>query len=125
MKKILIAEDDTYLSNAYRVKLTKEGFDVKLAFDGSEAINLLDTFTPDIILLDLVMPKKDGFATLAEIKANPKLKSIPVVIASNLGQKEDIDKAMRLGASDFIVKSDMSLKDIIAKINTIVQKISA
>lgn len=119
MKKILIAEDDTYISNAYRVKLTKEGFEVKLAFDGQEAMNILESFRPDIIMLDLVMPKKDGFATLAEIKQNPKLKSIPVIIASNLGQKEDIDKAMKLGANDFIVKSDLSLKDIIAKISAL------
>lgn len=121
MKKVLVVEDDTFLRNAYRVKLTKQGFDTKLASDGEEAITMLQTFTPDIIILDLVMPKKDGFATLAEIKAHESWKSIPVIIASNLGQKEDIDRGMKLGAKDFIIKADLSLNDLITKIHGIVK----
>lgn len=117
MKKILIVEDDTYLANAYRVKLTKAGFEIKNAFDGEEALSILETFTPDLILLDIVMPKKDGFATLEAIKADEKLKSIPVILASNLGQKEDMDKGMKLGASDFFVKTDFTLNNLIEKIN--------
>jgi DNA-binding response OmpR family regulator len=120
MKKVLVVEDDTYLANAYRVKLTKAGFDVQLAYDGDEAIDKVATFNPSIILLDLVMPKKDGFATLAELKANEQWKKIPVIVASNLGQKEDIEKAKKIGATDFFVKSDISLNEIIEKINKIV-----
>lgn len=119
-KKILVAEDDKFLSNAYRVKLTKAGFDVKLAGDGQEALDVLQTFIPDIMLLDLVMPVKDGFATLEAIKADEKLKAIPVIVASNLGQKEDCDRALALGASDFVVKSDLSLDTLIQKIHGIV-----
>ena len=121
MKKILIVEDDNYLTNAYRVKFTKVGFEVKNAFDGDEALDLLKTFMPDLILLDIIMPKKDGFATLTEIKANEKWKNIPVILASNLGQKEDIDKGIRLGATDFFIKTDFTLNNLIEKINGILK----
>lgn len=121
MKKILIVEDDNYLTNAYRVKFTKAGFEVKNAFDGDEALDLLKTFMPDLILLDIVMPKKDGFATLEEIKANAQWKNIPVILASNLGQKEDIDKGIRLGATDFFIKTDFTLNNLIEKINAILK----
>jgi CheY-like chemotaxis protein len=116
MTKILVAEDDKFLGSAYRAKLTKTGFEVQIATDGNEALTALQSFTPDIILLDLVMPGKDGFATLEEIKQSDQLKSIPVIVASNLGQKEDLDKAMALGASDYIIKSDLSLDALISKI---------
>lgn len=119
MKKILVVEDDTYLANAYRVKLTKAGFEIKNAFDGVEAIEALQTYAPDLIILDIVMPKKDGFVTLEEIKANEKTRNIPVILASNLGQKEDMDKGIRLGAVDFFVKTDFSLNRLIDKINSI------
>lgn len=119
-KKILVAEDDRFLSNAYRVKLTKAGFEVKVAGDGAEALNILQTFIPDLILLDLVMPVKDGFATLEVIKADERLKMIPVIVASNLGQKEDCDRALKLGAKDFVIKSDLSLDTLIQKIHGLV-----
>ena len=121
-KKIFIAEDDQFFSNAYRVKLTKDGFDVKLVADGQELLNLLKTEKPDIIILDLLMPVKDGFETLKEIKTDPSLKNIPVIIASNLGQKNDIDQGLSLGAVDYIIKSDLSLEDLVAKIRTLLAK---
>ncbi len=116
--KILIAEDDKFLANAYRVKLTKVGFDVQIAGDGVEALKILEEFTPEVILLDLIMPNKDGFTTLEEIKTNESYKSIPVIVASNLGQKEDIDKAKELGADDYVVKADMELEDLVKKVET-------
>lgn len=119
MKKILISEDDKFLANALRVKLTKSGFEVKNAYDGAEALIISREFSPDLILLDLVMPIKDGFGVLEEVKNDIKLKKIPIIIASNLGQKEDIDRGMALGARDYVVKSDLSLDDLIKKINLI------
>ena len=116
MSKVLVAEDDIFLINAYRVKLTKVGFEVKLAADGDEALAALASFHPDVILLDLVMPKKDGFSVLEEIKKNTDFNKIPIIIASNLGQQEDIDRGMKLGAIDYIIKSDTSMEDIIKKI---------
>lgn len=121
MKKILVVEDDNFLANAYRVKLTKAGFEVKNAYDGDEATSMLETFTPDLILLDIVMPKKDGFTTLKELKATEQWKNIPVILASNLGQKEDKDKGIKLGAYDFFIKTDFSLNTLIEKINSILQ----
>lgn len=125
MKKILIVEDDNFLANAYRVKLTKAGFEVKNAFDGIEAINALQTFIPDLILLDIVMPRKDGFATLKELKENEQFKNIPVILASNLGQKEDMDRGLKLGAVDFFVKTDFTLNNLIEKINILLNKNAA
>lgn len=121
MNKILVGEDDSFLANAYRVKLTKAGFEVKIARDGQEVIDSFATFVPDLIILDLIMPVKDGFTTLSEIKANDVWKKIPVIVASNLGQKEDIDKSMTLGAIDYVVKSNMSINSLVEKINNLLK----
>ncbi len=118
MTKILIAEDDQFISNAYRVKFEKEGFEVLIAGDGEEAIQNLDTFKPDLIILDLVMPKKDGFATLAEIKSSPSFANIPVIVTSNLSQATDFDKAKSLGAVEYLVKSETPIGEIVNKIRT-------
>jgi DNA-binding response OmpR family regulator len=120
MPKVLVIEDDIFLANAYKIKLTKEGFTVAIARDGEEGIAALTADRPDVILLDLIMPKKDGFETLAEIKGNENFKDIPVIVASNLGQKADLDKAQQLGAQDYIVKSDMSLDVIIEKVKALI-----
>lgn len=117
MKKILIVEDDKYLANAHRVKLTKSGFATMIAYDGEEAVKTCSAFNPDLIILDLIMPNKDGFTVLAELKKNPALKDIPVIVTSNLSQKEDINRALSLGATDYIVKSNIDLNDLLTKIN--------
>ena len=119
MPVILIVEDDTFLSSTYRLKFTKVGFTVYIAMDGQEAINILQNVRPDVILLDLVMPVKDGFTVLSEVKANDQYKTIPVIVTSNLSQKEDIDKAKELGAADFIIKSDVSLDDLVKKVQNL------
>lgn len=117
MKKILVAEDDRFLASAYRVKLEKANFEVKVVSDGSEMLQVMETYTPDLIILDLVMPKIDGFAILAELKKKDEWKNIPVLVASNLGQSEDIVKATKLGANDYIVKTELSMKKLLEKIN--------
>ncbi|MEI6532831.1 MAG: response regulator [Candidatus Roizmanbacteria bacterium] len=119
MKKILVVEDDKFLGSAYKVSLLKAGFEVKLAINGVDALKILNSFMPDLIILDIVMPIMDGFTTLKEIKSNDTFKSIPVIIASNLGQKEDIDKGKELGAVGYIIKSDIRLETIVQKINEI------
>lgn len=122
MKKILIVEDDKFLAIIYRVKLTKEGFETKIAQDGEEASKILESYVPDLILLDLVMPRKDGFTLLQEIKNNKKWHLIPIIVASNLGQKEDTEKAIKMGVDDYIIKTDLSMDDLIIKINSILTK---
>ena len=116
-KKILIAEDDKFLAAAYKAKLTKAEFDVLIAYDGEEALLKVEQFNPDIILLDIMMPKKDGLVVLKELRANPKWQTVPIIIASNLGQKQDKDQAMSLGASGYVIKSDLSLTDLILQIH--------
>jgi DNA-binding response OmpR family regulator len=119
-KTVLVAEDDNFLLNAYRVKLEHDGRRVLLARDGNETVEAFKNNDVDLIVLDLIMPVKDGFAALEEIRAMPKGKDVPIIIASNLGQKEDIEKGTRLGATDYIVKSNVSLLDeLIPKINGI------
>lgn len=117
MKKILIVEDDKALSKALSLKLGKAGFEVQTAFDGAEAIAALSTFLPDIILLDLVMPVKDGFSVLEDLQGMPQYKQIPVIITSNLSQVEDLERGMQLGAKDYLIKSDTSLVGMVEKVN--------
>ena len=119
MAKVLVVEDDRFLISAYRAKLEKAGYEVQIASDGDEALAVLKTFIPEVVLLDLVMPKRDGFSTLAEMKKDPKLATIPVIVTSNLGQKEDIDKAMSLGANDYIIKSDLSIEELVGKLEKV------
>ena len=113
---VLVIEDDEFLVNAYRTKLTKEGFDVHFAVDGQEAMKTLETLHPNVILLDLMLPNKDGFTVLEEIKKISSLSKIPVIVASNLSQKADVERCKKLGAHEYIVKSELSLDDIVAKI---------
>lgn len=116
-KRILVVEDDKFLRELFVRKLYSDGFDVKNAIDAKAAFEILaEEKKPDIILLDLILPGEDGFSVLGRIKKDPNLASIPVMVLSNLGQKEDIDKAMELGAIDFMVKANFTLDEIIARV---------
>ncbi len=120
--KVLLAEDDKFISRAYFDGLTRGGFDVVLAVDGNEAIEQVASFKPDIVLLDLIMPEKNGFEVLEEIKNNDSTKQTPVIILSNLGQDTDIQKGRDLGAIDYLIKSNSSLDQVTEKINQYVKK---
>ena len=114
--KILMAEDDKFISRAYKDGLTRAGFDITMAIDGNEAIALAKSELPDIILLDLIMPEKNGFETLEELKKMPETKNIPVIILSNLGQDTDIKQGKELGAVDYLIKSNYSMPEVVEKI---------
>ena len=116
MNKILLVEDDRFLIKAVYTKLTQKGFEVILANDGDEAISKAKTEKPEIVLLDMVLPKKSGFEVLRELKGNPETASIPVFILSNLAQDQDIQEGKALGAEDYIVKSNTSLSAIVDKV---------
>jgi DNA-binding response OmpR family regulator len=120
MNKILVVEDDNFLANAYRIKLTKVGFEVVVAVDGVEALEKIKSQNFDLVILDLIIPKIDGFAVLTEIRSQEKYKKLPILVASNLSQMEDINRALKLGANDFIVKSDTSLDALIEKIKKLI-----
>ena len=115
-KKILIAEDDKFLHKILLAKLKKEGFDVVSAYDGEQTLSQITMAQPDLILLDIVMPKKNGFEVLAEIKIVPALAKIPVIILSHLGQDYDIAKAKEFGVKDYLVKANFSINQVIKKI---------
>ena len=113
-KKILIAEDEKPMANALGLKLRSVGFETTLVYDGESAISAARESPFDLILLDLVMPKKDGFYVLEELK---KLKiTTPVIVSSNLSQEEDIKRARELGARDYFIKSDTTLAQIVEKV---------
>ncbi len=117
---ILVIEDDKFLRELLVRKLTSEGFDVASAIDAEASFAIIAQRIPDIILCDLILPGIDGYEILARIKADPKTANVPVVVLSNLGQKEDIDKAMALGAKDFMVKANFTLDEIVTKMRLIV-----
>lgn len=112
-KTILVVEDDNFYGNIYRTKLSKEGFDVTVVGNGDTAIEFARFKRPDLILLDLILPMKDGFEILKELKADDKLKDIKVIVSSNLGQEEDIKRAKDLGASDYFVKTNLSIQEMV------------
>lgn len=118
IKKIFIIEDEKPLSEALVTRLKNVGFETETAFDGAEALEKLKTLTPDVILLDIILPKMDGFAVLEKIKEDIKIKDIPVIVLSNLGQDADIKRALEMGAVDYFVKTQHSLAEIVALIKT-------
>ncbi|OGF61685.1 hypothetical protein A2662_02220 [Candidatus Giovannonibacteria bacterium RIFCSPHIGHO2_01_FULL_45_33] len=120
--KILIVEDDKFLRDLILQKLQREGFDTVPALDGEEGLKLAKEKMPDLVLLDLILPGLDGFEVLKQIKADAQTKQIPVIVLSNLGQKEDMDRAFSGGAEEFMVKANFTPGEIIAKIKQILQK---
>ncbi len=119
LKRVMIIEDDNFLSSLMKVRLEKEGFTVMQAFDGEEAIELLKTDRPDLIVLDLIMPKVMGFEVLQTISMTPELEKTPVIILSNLAQDSDIQKAKEFGAKEYFVKVKISIDDIVKRVKTL------
>ncbi len=120
-EKILVVEDDKFLRELISRKLSDEGFDITQAVDGEDGIEKIKQVKPDLILLDLILPSIDGFEVLSRIKEDPSVASIPVIILSNLGQKEEIEKGLSLGAVDFLIKAHFTPGEIIDKIKTLLK----
>jgi CheY-like chemotaxis protein len=116
-KLIMIAEDDAFIGDIYEMKLKNAGYDVILAANGREAIEKLENgLKPDILLLDIVMPYMDGFDVLEAMKNREEWSEIPVVLLTNLSQKEDIDKGISLGAKDYLIKSHFTPTEVLSKV---------
>jgi len=113
---ILIGEDDQFLHRALADKLKRAGFKTVSAKNGEEVMKELESEKPDLVLLDLMMPVKNGFEALSEIRAKEETKSTPVIVLSNLGQESDVDKAVGMGANDYFIKSDIQIGTIIEKV---------
>ncbi len=116
MTKIAIIEDDPVISQMYRMKFEADGFDVQLANNGKRGVALVESFTPDIILLDLQMPEMDGAEALAVIRKNEWGKDIPVIILTNMGEEESPKEIRALGIHSYIVKADLTPRQVVQRV---------
>lgn len=122
-KKILIVDDEKLISKAFRDHFEREGYEIETAFDGEEGIAKAKEFNPDLILLDIIMPKLDGISALKELKKNPATKKIPVIMLTNLPDlRKNIDEARKAGSVDYLIKSDYSLKELEGKIEKALER---
>lgn len=117
-KVVLIAEDEVILSKMYKFNIEQAGFDVVMAANGQEAIDAMDKQRPDVLVLDLLMPKVDGFGVLEHMKSKKYM--FPIIVLSNLSQDFDMNKCKELGVSDYFVKSEMDLNNLIEKMKKLV-----
>lgn len=120
--KVLLVEDDTFLANIYKTKFEMEGFKVEHAANGELGLKAAAKRNPDIILLDILLPKKDGYTVLEELKADDKLKDIPVILLTNLGQKDDVEKGLALGAVDYLIKAHFKPSETVDKVKKALKK---
>jgi DNA-binding response OmpR family regulator len=121
-KEILFIEDESTLQKTFGKLLRSEGYEMKSALDGESGFRTAKEEKPDLIILDLILPKMNGFEVLAELKKDEETKSIPVIILTNLETMSDIDKALELGATTYLVKVNYSLSDVLDKIESTLKK---
>jgi len=119
---ILIVEDEKMLAEMYATKFTMEGYNVAKAYDGADGLEKARKMKPNVILLDIIMPKIDGFAVLKELRADPLFKKTPIILLTNLGQEDDIKKGKKLGANDYFVKANHTPSDVVQKVKDIYSK---
>ena len=119
-KTVLVVEDDKYLRDVLVEKLMKEGFEVISAMDGRTALDLTGKKVPDIVVLDVIVPEMNGFDYLEAKGKDPGVAKIPVIILSNLGQKEDVERGLALGAKDYMVKAHFTPNDLIVKMRALI-----
>jgi two-component system, OmpR family, alkaline phosphatase synthesis response regulator PhoP len=116
-RRILLAEDDRFLRRAAEARLRRHGFEVLTAIDGEEALRVARAQRPDLVLLDVVMPKLQGFDVLKALKQDAATAGIPIIVLSNLGQDRDVEQATALGAAAYLVKAHLSLQDLVEKVD--------
>ena len=121
-KKILIVEDDNFVAEVYSTKLLEMGHEVIIAQNGEEGLNVLKENIPDMILLDIIMPVMGGIEMLQELKKNEKWKKIPVILLTNVGEKDSIQKVQSLGVQDYLIKSHFTPAEVIEKIDAVLGK---
>lgn len=120
-KRILIVEDDKFLSEMYATKLKESGFEIEVAYDGEEGLRKMAEFKPDLVLLDIVLPKIDGFEVMQKIKKDPSFKDINIIALTNLGQKEEVERGLALGADDYAIKAHFTPTEVVAKVKKILK----
>ncbi len=122
MKRILFIEDESALQKTLGEVLRENGYEVISALDGETGIKSAKTKKPDLILLDLILPKLSGFEVLKQLKKDEETKNIPVIVLTNLEEVKDVEKAMELGATTYLVKANYSLKEVVDKIKAALEK---
>jgi DNA-binding response OmpR family regulator len=122
MKKILFIEDESALQKTFRDILEKEGYQMISALDGESGLRLAKSEKPDLILLDLILPRKDGFEVLKELKSDESTKEIPVIVLTNLEDIESVERAIELGATTYLVKAQYTLEEVIQKVKKALEK---
>ncbi|MBU0964488.1 response regulator [Patescibacteria group bacterium] len=120
--KILLVEDDKMLADMYITKFSKEGMEVIRAEDGEKGLKIAKEIKPDLILLDIIMPKLDGFAVLKELKKDPGMGNTHILLLTNLGQSEDVEKGQELGADDYFIKANHTPAEIVEKVKYLLTK---
>lgn len=121
MLKILLVEDDEMLHGMYTQKFKNQGYEVISAYNGVEGVELSEKEKPDLILLDVIMPKMDGFVALKKIRKNEVTAGIPVILLTNLGQEEDVKKGKELGANDYFIKANHTPQEVVDKVHSVLQ----
>lgn len=121
-KRILIVEDDSFVMDIYQTKLGQSGYEVTGAANGLEALKEMEKGSFDLVLLDIIMPYMDGLEVLKKIKAEEKNKNLPIILLTNLSQKEEVDKGLGLGANDYLIKSHFTPSEVLEKIKTYLDK---
>jgi len=121
-KRILIVEDDSFVMDIYQTKLGQAGYEVTGAGNGLEALKKMEEGTFDLILLDIIMPYMDGLEVLKKIKADEKNKNLPIILLTNLSQKEEVDKGLGLGANDYLIKSHFTPSEVLEKVKGYLEK---
>lgn len=122
IKSILLVEDDPFLIDIYSQKFKKNGFDIRVADNASKLFQLLEEKIPEIILLDIVLPQMDGWSILKKIRANNNWDNCQVIIFSNLGQKEEVEKGLALGANKYLIKSQHTPLEVVQKVSEMLGK---
>ncbi len=120
-KKIIIVEDDNFVAEVYSTKLLEMGYEVRVAQNGEEGLKMIREEKPDIVLLDIIMPVMGGVEMLEELKKKEEWKEIPVILLTNVGEKENIQKMRSLGAQDYLIKSHFTPAEVIEKIESILE----
>lgn len=120
-KKILILEDEEIILDLLSNRLSGQGYEVKTARNGKEGMLMMEKEIPDLVLTDVVMPEKNGFDVISEMKQNELLRNVPIIIISNSGQPVEIDKAKELGVSDWVIKTEFDPQEIIQKVDKVLR----
>jgi CheY-like chemotaxis protein len=115
-KKILIVEDEEIILDLLKKKLSQEGYEISVARDGEEGLRIIKAIKPNLVLLDIIMPKMGGFEVMEEMQKDQELRGIPVIVVSNSGQPVEIDKAQALGARDWLIKTEFNPREVVEKV---------